>query len=447
METYVAISGIQHFADSRPGTSGSKGLDLDGLQTRTESWESREPRDKYLRHPSRAERGIMFGILFKAKVKAEKRQAFIEFIERDIRVANEREPGTLRFDLYQDPVDENTFFVYEAYRDKKAFEEHQQNPPYQEWVSRIGPEMVDDQQPFFKDEAVCSLRPTHLGERTVKKRGSQMDEPSANARDAAMARLSEMVQDHLGIPRPGTHEHMRKLQDDLMPFFMDAARQAWMAASPVPLRSGTMPNEPSHPVYRYLHAVTESCSARIVELNSILQDVGVHDLLDDVASSPDVAMLSELPVDPYEARLLRTTGHPTPDQAVTDVLRQAASNPALLRNSEMSLENAGGACLMAHREIALILNIGPPTPAQVASPPSPTAAPGGVTSSIERPKRRKIFSGLGKLFSGLVLLSGDALVIPTLTIGSVAALPILGSLAGGIAAVGDAIGQFRREGE
>lgn len=41
----------------------------------------------------------MLGIAFKLKVKSEKRQAFIDFIEWDIQVAKEREPGTLRFDL------------------------------------------------------------------------------------------------------------------------------------------------------------------------------------------------------------------------------------------------------------------------------------------------------------------------------------------------------------
>ena len=34
----------------------------------------------------------------------------------------EREPGTLRLDHYRDSADENAFFVYEAYQDKKAFE-------------------------------------------------------------------------------------------------------------------------------------------------------------------------------------------------------------------------------------------------------------------------------------------------------------------------------------
>jgi quinol monooxygenase YgiN len=88
----------------------------------------------------------MFGILFKAQVKPEKCQAFIDFINLDIQFAKESEPGTLQFDLYkykapkeETPEEENTFFVYEAYRDKKAFEEHQQNEPYRRWKCEIEP--------------------------------------------------------------------------------------------------------------------------------------------------------------------------------------------------------------------------------------------------------------------------------------------------------------------
>jgi quinol monooxygenase YgiN len=67
------------------------------------------------------------------------------------------EPGTLRFDLYRDPKDENAFYVYEAYRDQKAFEEHKKNEPYQHWESHIRPEMVIRFEPFFeKVEAVHS---------------------------------------------------------------------------------------------------------------------------------------------------------------------------------------------------------------------------------------------------------------------------------------------------
>ena len=39
---------------------------------------------------------VMIGTLFRVEVEPVKRQAFIDFIEEDIRVAKEREPGTLR---------------------------------------------------------------------------------------------------------------------------------------------------------------------------------------------------------------------------------------------------------------------------------------------------------------------------------------------------------------
>jgi (4S)-4-hydroxy-5-phosphonooxypentane-2,3-dione isomerase len=99
---------------------------------------------------------VMIGTLFRVKVKPTKRPAFIDFIEEDIRVAKEREPGTLRFDMYQDPKDENAFFVYEAYRDQNAFEEHKKNKPYQHWESHIKPE-VHFESLFEQVEAVHSL--------------------------------------------------------------------------------------------------------------------------------------------------------------------------------------------------------------------------------------------------------------------------------------------------
>src|SRR5262245_12439469 len=97
---------------------------------------------------------VMIGTLFRVKVEPVKRQAFIDFIEEDIRVAKEREPGTLRFDLYQEPKDENAFLVYEAYRDQKDFEEHKKNEPYQQWESHIRPEMVTCFESFFEQVEV-----------------------------------------------------------------------------------------------------------------------------------------------------------------------------------------------------------------------------------------------------------------------------------------------------
>jgi autoinducer 2-degrading protein len=92
----------------------------------------------------------MIGTLFRVEVEPAKRQAFIDFIEEDIRVAKEREPGTLRFDMYEDPKDENAFYVYEAYRDQKAFDEHKKNEPFQHWESHIRAEMVTRFESFFE---------------------------------------------------------------------------------------------------------------------------------------------------------------------------------------------------------------------------------------------------------------------------------------------------------
>jgi hypothetical protein len=198
-----------------------------------------------------------------------------------------------------------------------------------------------------------------------------MDAPNTSSWDAAMARVTEMVLDQIGIPRPGAQEHARRLQGDLLPYFLDGARQAWTAASPVALPIGTMPGEPSHPTFRYLQAMTELSPLRIGELNRILEDMGVHALLDDIANSPDVGMIAELPVDPCEIRLLRATGHPSPERVITAQLQQAAANPSLLRDSEASLKQAEEACLKAHKEITIVINIGL-QPGRTARVPLPT---------------------------------------------------------------------------
>src|SRR5436190_24342722 len=103
----------------------------------------------------------MFGILFRVEVKPEKRSDFINFIKWDIQVAEEREPGTLRFDLYQDPKDENAFFVYESYQDEKAFAEHQKNEPFQRWKPDVEQRMFRaPHEEWFKGDAVSSLNTT-----------------------------------------------------------------------------------------------------------------------------------------------------------------------------------------------------------------------------------------------------------------------------------------------
>lgn len=269
-----------------------------------------------------------------------------------------------------------------------------------------------------------------------------MEEPNSKDIVNATDRLTEMVLDHLGIPRPGMSKQITEIQDELLHSFMETARQAWMAAGPIPLQP-SVPVQSGNPIYQFLSSATLSQPQNIRKLNTILDDLGVHDLLRDVADSPDVAALATIPVDPYEERLLKAVGHPNPSSAVRGFLVAASKESSAIKAPDTKLEEAAAVSIATHQKIIVITNIN-----VQAQTTAPTA--GGSTPSVEKPKRRKIFTGLGKMFSGLVLLAGNALVIPTLAstgIGTVAAIPVLGSLAGGIAAVGEGVGSLTREGE
>ena len=287
------------------------------------------------------------------------------------------------------------------------------------------------------------------------------EEATPVRKEEAMQRLKELVLDHLGIPRPKQAAHIQKLQDELLPAFMELARHAWLASSPLPLRTGMLLNKPSHPVYDHLLRETETQPGKVRELKDILEELGVHALLNAVASSADVTLVSELPVDDYDTRLVREAGHRSSNSAVREFLRYAAQHPEVLADPETILVKTETALLQVHGDINIIITpsmpvppnaqpVAAPTvgaPAGQSAPPAATAGPNSQKSAASKPKRLKVFSGLGKLASGLVLLSGNAIVIPTIVIGSVTALPVLGSLAAGIAAVGEGVGHFLREGE
>lgn len=76
-------------------------------------------------------------ILFHVIAKPGKRQELFEFLkwDREESMNKDQEPGTLRFDVFQDPKNEEGFYVYEAYEDRAAFEEHMTHAPFQRWVS------------------------------------------------------------------------------------------------------------------------------------------------------------------------------------------------------------------------------------------------------------------------------------------------------------------------
>jgi autoinducer 2-degrading protein len=75
----------------------------------------------------------MYGVFWHAVVKEGRKEELLKFLEWDAQVARDKEPGTVSFDVYQDPEDDNAIFVYEAYRDEAAFGEHRENGPYQKW--------------------------------------------------------------------------------------------------------------------------------------------------------------------------------------------------------------------------------------------------------------------------------------------------------------------------
>lgn len=256
-----------------------------------------------------------------------------------------------------------------------------------------------------------------------------MDQSPSSNRTADMNQLREMVLDHLGIPRAGTSRHVQELQDRLPPAFMDTARHAWMAASPIPNQAVQLAEKPVYPVYQYLYDATETGSKHIDMLNSILEDLGVHSLLEDVAASPEAALLNQIPLDPYEGRLLKAASHPSPNAALSEYLNRVTKEPRCLATASAQLQQAVQASLSAHGNITVVLNVVPP----------------GGAPSPEKPKRRKLFSGLGKMFSGLMLLAGNSIAIPTVVMGSEMALSVLGSLASGIGGVTEGIGQLRGE--
>lgn len=234
--------------------------------------------------------------------------------------------------------------------------------------------------------------------------------------DQAMSQLTEMVRDHLGIPRAGTSKHMQELQDELLPAFLETARLAWMtAATPAPK------SVPNNAIHNALTDATEVRPSDIAKLNYVLEELGVHDLLDDLAASRYAVMLDKLPLDSYEARLLKAAGDPNAESSPREFLTRAAQVPECLASPDKTLEKAQKASLAAHSNLSVVVNISPIVPATPKT----------------KPKRRKMLSGLGKMFSGLVLVTGNAIVIPTVTINSIMALPVLASIAAGIAAVGE----------
>ncbi len=84
----------------------------------------------------------MITMLLRAHIKPGKRDELIDFLKWDQRVARDSEPGTLRFDFYDDPDGEDALYLYESYRDEEAFEQHKANEPFEKFMDQIRPECI-----------------------------------------------------------------------------------------------------------------------------------------------------------------------------------------------------------------------------------------------------------------------------------------------------------------
>jgi len=73
-------------------------------------------------------------LLVSFKVKPELRDQFLAAAEDDsICSVRDEGGGCLRFDVYQDPSDENHFYFHEIYRDEAAHAAHQTFPHFARW--------------------------------------------------------------------------------------------------------------------------------------------------------------------------------------------------------------------------------------------------------------------------------------------------------------------------
>ena len=75
----------------------------------------------------------MYGMLTKIVVKPGKRSELLDYLRWDTEVAKANEPGTWRFDVWESEQEGGVVYLYEAYKDQAAFEDHAKNDPYKKW--------------------------------------------------------------------------------------------------------------------------------------------------------------------------------------------------------------------------------------------------------------------------------------------------------------------------
>ena len=60
------------------------------------------------------------------------------------------EPGCRTFDVSVDPNDRTSVLLYEVYADEKAFQAHQETPPFQKYLAEAVPLLASRERRFWK---------------------------------------------------------------------------------------------------------------------------------------------------------------------------------------------------------------------------------------------------------------------------------------------------------
>ncbi len=71
------------------------------------------------------------------QVKSEFLERYLEVTRQHAQRSLDNEPGCLRYDLLQDPEDPTRITAYEVFRDKAAFDAHNQAPYNATWHETI----------------------------------------------------------------------------------------------------------------------------------------------------------------------------------------------------------------------------------------------------------------------------------------------------------------------
>ncbi len=84
----------------------------------------------------------MLAAFLRLETRPGKQQKFVEFLTAEGRAVQETEPGTLRFDVFEDG--DSHILLYEAFADEAAFEAHKEGDFYKQGHGPLRDECVEN---------------------------------------------------------------------------------------------------------------------------------------------------------------------------------------------------------------------------------------------------------------------------------------------------------------